>query len=118
MYGEKDCLEGLERYINTQLLIANNALETDKKETKQALISEVGRLKLYLVAISRLKQGKESLVIKNCPFCNSNNVEFEISSSQGYVKCNDCDAMGPEVEDAADPICDIDAAIIAWNRRF
>ena len=52
-----------------------------------------------------------------CPFCGSEDVEYEFSSSQGYIKCNTCEAMGAEVEEAADPECSVGAAIVAWNTR-
>lgn len=55
--------------------------------------------------------------LKPCPFCGSKNLEYEFSSSQGYVKCNACGTLGPEDPQAADPICDIDAAFDIWNKR-
>jgi hypothetical protein len=54
---------------------------------------------------------------KPCPFCGSTNLRFEFAGSQGYICCDDCDTQGPCDERAADPICDIDAAYLAWNRR-
>jgi ribosomal protein L37AE/L43A len=52
-----------------------------------------------------------------CPFCKSENVEYEFSGSQGYIECKECWAMGPYVVEAADPICDTGAAKRAWNNR-
>jgi transcription elongation factor Elf1 len=52
-----------------------------------------------------------------CPFCGSTNLRFEFSGSQGYIECNECGTEGPCDEKAADPICDMDAAYLAWNRR-
>ncbi len=57
-------------------------------------------------------------VLKPCPFCGSAEaLRFEFSGSQGYIVCDSCDAMGPCDAKAADPICDVDAAYNAWNRR-
>ena len=58
--------------------------------------------------------GNES--IKSCPYCGSKNVEYEFSGSQGYIKCNKCEMMGPCIEKAADPYCEIQPAIDAWNQ--
>jgi transcription elongation factor Elf1 len=52
-----------------------------------------------------------------CPFCGSNNLRYEFCGSQGYIECNECGTQGPCDERAADPICDLDAACDAWNRR-
>jgi len=52
-----------------------------------------------------------------CPFCGSDDIVFEFSGSQGYCLCRGCYAMGPEDPMAADPHCDIDAAINIWNKR-
>jgi hypothetical protein len=52
-----------------------------------------------------------------CPFCGSTNLRYEFAGSQGYIECNDCGTAGPGDERAADPICDMDAAYLAWNRR-
>ena len=52
-----------------------------------------------------------------CPFCGSTNLRFEFSGSQGYIECNECGTEGPCDENAADPICDMDAAYAIWNRR-
>lgn len=52
-----------------------------------------------------------------CPFCGSSNLRYEFSGSQGYIECNECGTEGPCDEKAADPICDMDAAYLAWNRR-
>jgi Lar family restriction alleviation protein len=57
-------------------------------------------------------------VLKPCPFCGSTEaLRFEFSGSQGYIVCDSCYAMGPCDAKAADPICDVDAAYNAWNRR-
>ncbi len=55
--------------------------------------------------------------LKPCPFCGSKDLEYEFSGSQGYIKCNSCYALGPEAAEAADPICDVDAAFDIWNKR-
>ena len=55
--------------------------------------------------------------LEPCPFCASSNLEYEFSSSQGYIKCNDCGVFGPEHPLAADPHCDVHAAELIWNRR-
>lgn len=52
-----------------------------------------------------------------CPFCGNEKVEYIFSGSQGVVICHVCSAEGPLVEEAADPQCDIGAAIQAWNKR-
>lgn len=52
-----------------------------------------------------------------CPFCGSKNISYEFSCSQGFMMCLDCHAEGPKDEEAADPICSIDVACDAWNRR-
>lgn len=52
-----------------------------------------------------------------CPFCGSNAVEYEFNGSKGYVECKECWAIGPEVEEANNPICDIEEAKRAWNNR-
>jgi hypothetical protein len=52
-----------------------------------------------------------------CPFCGSSNLRYEFCGSQGYIECNECGAQGPCDERAADPICSIEAAEAAWNRR-
>jgi hypothetical protein len=52
-----------------------------------------------------------------CPFCGSNNLRHEFGGSQGYIECNECGALGPCDERAADPICSTEAAETAWNRR-
>ncbi len=52
-----------------------------------------------------------------CPFCGSSNLRYEFCGSQGYIECNECGTQGPCDERAADPICDLDAACDAWNRR-
>ena len=52
-----------------------------------------------------------------CPFCGSTNLRYEFAGSQGYICCDDCGTQGPCDEQAADPICDHDAAYAAWNRR-
>jgi hypothetical protein len=52
-----------------------------------------------------------------CPFCGSTNLRFTFAGSQGYICCDNCGTQGPCDEQAADPICDYDAAYTAWNRR-
>lgn len=52
-----------------------------------------------------------------CPFCNYATVGYEFSSSQGFIRCTKCGAVGPDDEHAADPHCDIDAAYEAWQKR-
>ena len=52
-----------------------------------------------------------------CPNCGSKDIEYEFASSQGYVKCNECNHEGDYHPDAADPICSITAAYSAWNNR-
>ena len=52
-----------------------------------------------------------------CPFCGSSTLRYEFCGSQGYIECNECGTQGPCDERAADPICDLDAACDAWNRR-
>ena len=52
-----------------------------------------------------------------CPFCGSTNLRHEFAGSQGFIECNECGTVGPCDERAADPICDIEAAADAWNRR-
>ena len=52
-----------------------------------------------------------------CPFCGSTNLRYEFAGSQGYICCDNCGTQGPCDEQAADPICDDDAAYAAWNRR-
>lgn len=52
-----------------------------------------------------------------CPFCGSTNLRYDFCASQGCMVCDDCDAVGPSDPRAADPICDDDAAVAAWNRR-
>jgi hypothetical protein len=44
-------------------------------------------------------------------------LRYEFCGSQGYIECNECCTQGPCDERAADPICDLDAACDAWNRR-
>jgi hypothetical protein len=44
-------------------------------------------------------------------------LRYEFCGSQGYIECNECGTQGPCDERAADPICDLDAACDAWNRR-
>lgn len=52
-----------------------------------------------------------------CPKCNSKDIEYEFSASQGYIKCNKCGHEGDYADEAADPICSITAANAAWNNR-
>jgi hypothetical protein len=67
--------------------------------------------------IKHINQVKKSDSLLPCPFCKSIDVEYEFSCSQGRVKCNSCGVEGPEVSEAADPICSISAAKEAWNNR-
>jgi hypothetical protein len=52
-----------------------------------------------------------------CPFCGSTNLRYEFAGSQGYICCNECCTEGPCDERAADPYCESEAAVAAWNRR-
>lgn len=52
-----------------------------------------------------------------CPFCGGTDIVYQFACSQGYFMCRDCGACGPEDEEAADPVCSIEAASKAWNRR-
>ena len=53
-----------------------------------------------------------------CPFCGATkHLRYEFAGSQGYICCDNCGTQGPCDERAADPICDMDAAYAAWNRR-
>jgi hypothetical protein len=54
--------------------------------------------------------------ISPCPKCESKDVHYEFSSSQGYIICRNCDFNAGDVEEAADPICSTQAAIDSWNR--
>lgn len=56
--------------------------------------------------------------IDPCPFCGSDKVVYEFAGSQGYIECKNCYATGPDDPMAADPHCDIDAAVLIWNRRI
>jgi hypothetical protein len=60
---------------------------------------------------------KQGVLLLPCPFCGSINLRYQFSGSQGYIECNECGTQGPCDERAADPICDIEAANSAWNRR-
>jgi ssDNA-binding Zn-finger/Zn-ribbon topoisomerase 1 len=53
-----------------------------------------------------------------CPACGeTTDLRYEFSGSCGFVQCGECDATGPLDDRAADPICDVDAALKAWNLR-
>ena len=69
-----------------------------------------------LITVKTTTQGA-MIDLLPCPFCGSTNLRFEFSGSQGYIECNKCGTEGPCDEQAADPICDMDAAYLAWNRR-
>ena len=52
------------------------------------------------------------IVIKNCPFCNWDNVEIdEIAIGQFAVCCHECKTIGPVANDIND-------SIKRWNERF
>jgi len=55
--------------------------------------------------------------LKPCPFCGSINLEIECAGSQHYVKCNECDTLGPCDARAGDPWNELDFAERVWNRR-
>ena len=57
--------------------------------------------------------------LKPCPFCSASGdkIKYEFSGSQGRIVCMKCSTYGPEVEESADPICDVEAAENAWNKR-
>lgn len=70
----------------------------------------------YAIATEGPHNGYPTL--KPCPFCGCvDKLRFEFSGSQGYITCDNCCTMGPCDEQAADPICEMDAAYLAWNRR-
>ncbi len=53
-----------------------------------------------------------------CPACGATvGLHYTFSCSCGFVECSECGATGPLADDAADPICDVDAALQAWNGR-
>lgn len=53
-----------------------------------------------------------------CPSCGElKKLEYRFSASCGFVECLTCHTLGPLDDEAADPVCDVDAAIDAWNRR-
>jgi transcription initiation factor TFIIIB Brf1 subunit/transcription initiation factor TFIIB len=53
-----------------------------------------------------------------CPFCGlSNDLRYEFAGSQGYIVCDNCGAIGPCDEQAADPHCNIDAAYKANSNQ-
>ena len=56
-------------------------------------------------------------LLKPCPVCDSENVDYVFESSFGYVECQECGTTGPMEDKAADPICDISVAYEAWNTR-
>ncbi|MGT9852037.1 Lar family restriction alleviation protein (plasmid) [Vibrio parahaemolyticus] len=114
-------IDGLKKNIECQIL--SNKDEVKKLKAKgdvrqaYAVECEVGRLESYLKALKQLEEGVEATTLKPCPFCGSSNVGYEFAGSQGTIDCHSCGAIGPSVEQAADPHCDVDAAFIAWNRR-
>lgn len=111
-------VDGLKKYIECEIQACESRARLVQNPTQAVAIkAEAKRLQSYLAAVEKLERGVEAQTMKPCPFCGSDNVKYEFSSSQGYITCNSCLADGPLVEEAADPICDIDAAIIAWNRR-
>jgi len=54
---------------------------------------------------------------KECPFCGSKDIGYLFGCSQGVMACQNCGAEGPKADDAADPVCSIEAAEEAWNTR-
>ncbi len=53
----------------------------------------------------------------DCPICGSDDVEYEFSSSCGYVVCNNCGHEGDDCGLANDPICSVEAAYETWNKQ-
>jgi hypothetical protein len=53
-----------------------------------------------------------------CPACGATTgLHYEFSGSCGFGECSACGATGPLDDQAADPICNVDAALQAWNLR-
>lgn len=56
--------------------------------------------------------------LERCPSCgNKTGLKYEFSGSCGFVECQGCGTTGPLDDEAADPLCDVGAALAAWNRR-
>jgi Restriction alleviation protein Lar len=86
------------------------AKEKPKKPSPQIAGGEQSQLDAALGSAAEDKP-------RPCPFCGGNKLRYDFCSSQGYIECLDCGAMGPCDEKAADPHCDLNAAWDAWNRR-
>ncbi len=48
--------------------------------------------------------------LKECPFCESDNLEVQKGYRSSWVYCNGCGAYGPIGDDD-------DGAVEVWNRR-
>lgn len=63
--------------------------------------------------------------IKDCPFCQSSNVETYLNHDYCYVRCCDCNAQGSSIEldpeseryELGDSDIEERQAIIGWNKR-
>lgn len=63
-------------------------------------------------------ENKSEATLLPCPFCGSINLHYDFTCSQGFIRCGECECTGPCAVEAADPVCSIDAAYVAWNRRI
>lgn len=61
---------------------------------------------------------KNEVDLLPCPFCGSTNLYYDFTCSQGFIRCGECECTGPCDDEAADPICSVDAAYATWNRRI
>jgi len=53
-----------------------------------------------------------------CPACGATSgLHYTFSCSCGFVECSECGATGPLADEAADPVGDVGAALLAWNLR-
>ena len=53
-----------------------------------------------------------TIIVNNCPFCGSANIEIgEVSISEFAVECNECRCIGPIAGDIMEAIRD-------WNRAW